>query len=153
MLSLYIQAVSICGFSTREILHIIQAFNSWTFKDLSVCSHVQSHKLVHVSGVHCYMCAPCMCAQTQKRLCFCILYYTVLYGIQLIQHYYYKSRMYRHKCKNSGDVAGIAKSTSCCTVILYLSMYYKIKHVFTFVFFLCIIYVKSIISLSQYSTV
>ena len=92
-----------------------------------MCSHVQLRKLVHVSGVHCYMCASCMCAQTQKWLCFCVLYCTVLYGIQLIQHHYYKSRMYRHKCKSSGDVAGIAKSTSCCTVILHFSMYYIIR--------------------------
>ena len=25
------------------------------FKDVNMCSHVQSHKLVHTSGVHCYM--------------------------------------------------------------------------------------------------
>ena len=27
------------------------------FKDTNVCLHVQSSKLVHVSGVHCHMCA------------------------------------------------------------------------------------------------
>lgn len=91
-----------------------------------MCSHVKSHKLVHVSWVPCQMCAYCMCAQTQKWLCFSVLYYTVLCGIQLIQHHYYKSRTYRRKYKSSGDVAGIAKSTSCCTVILYFSMHYII---------------------------
>ena len=40
-------------------------------------SHVQSHKLVHVSGVHCHTCI------LYKCLCFCVLYCPVLYGVGL----------------------------------------------------------------------
>ena len=35
-------------------------FKLQTFKDANVCSHAQSHKLVHMSGVHCYPCVSSM---------------------------------------------------------------------------------------------
>ena len=35
----------------------MQTFTLWIFKDMNVCSHVQSNKLVHLSGVHCRLCA------------------------------------------------------------------------------------------------
>ena len=40
-------------------------------------SHVQSHRLVHASGVHRHMCSH------YKRLCFCVLYCPVLYRVGL----------------------------------------------------------------------
>ena len=40
-------------------------------------SHVQSYKLVHVSGVHCHTCI------LYKCLCFCVLYCSALYGVGL----------------------------------------------------------------------
>jgi len=33
-------------------------FKLQIIKDVNMCSHVQSHKLVHVSGLHFHMCAP-----------------------------------------------------------------------------------------------
>ena len=40
------------GFKTVQQVPYIQTFKLWTFKDVNTHSHVQSHMLVHVSGVH-----------------------------------------------------------------------------------------------------
>ena len=74
----------------------IQTFKFQTCKDKNRCPHVQSHKLVYVSGVHCHMCA-------YKRLCFSVLYCVVLHRVQYL---YVKPRMPRSKHKSSGDAAG-----------------------------------------------
>ena len=65
----------------------------------------------------------------------------------MVQCLYFKSRDSRNKHKSSSDVA--------CGTLLFKVYYYKIKNVFHFlcVCFLCIICVKSIINLSQYSTI
>ena len=101
-------------------------------------SRVESHKLVHMSGVHCHM-----HASSTSGCAF--VYFTVQYCIE------YSSRVSLFqaqdvKRKSSGDVAG--------TTVLFKVLYCKIKNVF-FIFcvcFLCIICVKSIINLLQYST-
>ena len=46
-----------------------------SFKEANVCSHVQAHKLVHVSGVHCHV-----CASSTSNCGF--IYFTVLYKVQ-----------------------------------------------------------------------
>lgn len=95
-----------------------------------------------------------MCAQTQKW-CNSVLYYTVTMWNTVNTASLVQVQDVQTQVKSSGDVAGIAKHQLLyCNTILFNVLYYNIKHVFfTFVFFLCIIYVKSIISLLQYSTV
>ena len=44
------------------------------FKDANMHSHVKSHKLVHIPGVHCHMCA------SSKRGC-AFAYFTVILKI------------------------------------------------------------------------
>ena len=46
-----------------------------TFTDVNVHLHVESRKLVHVSGVHCHV-------HPSLSFCFCVLHCTVLYSIQ-----------------------------------------------------------------------
>ena len=46
-----------------------------TFKDVNVYLHVESCKLVPMSGVHGRV-------HPSMPLCFCVLHYTVLYSIQ-----------------------------------------------------------------------
>ena len=62
-----------------------------------MCLQVQSHKLVHVSGVHCHVRASSTCG--------CAFgHFTVLYRVQYL---YFNPRMSRSKHKSSGDdVAG-----------------------------------------------
>lgn len=43
-----------------------------TFKDANVRSHIQSHKLAHVSGVHGHVCAP----STSAFVYFTVQYHT-----------------------------------------------------------------------------
>ena len=54
----------------------IWTFKLWTFKDANVRSHVQSRKLVHVSGVHCHVHASstCGCAFVYFTVQYCIEY-------------------------------------------------------------------------------
>ena len=67
-------------------------------------SHVRSHKLVHVSGVHCHVCA----ASTSGCA---FVYFPVQYCIEytVVQYLYFKPRMSGSRCKSSNDVAGTAK--------------------------------------------
>ena len=67
---------------------------------MTVRSHVQSGKLVHVSGIHCHVCA------SSKSGC-TFVYFTV--ESTVAQYLYFKPRMSGSKCKSSGDVAGTAK--------------------------------------------
>ena len=99
---------------------------------------VQSRKLVHVSHVHCHMCASSTSGCT-------LLYSTVQSTV--VRYLYFKPRRSGSKSKSSDDVAG--------TTVLFKVLYCKIKNVF-FIFwvcFLCIICVKSFINLLQYSTI
>ena len=101
-------------------------------------SRVQSCKLVHISGVCCHMRA------SSTSGCAFVYFAVVLFRVQYL---YFEPRMSRSERKSSGDVAG--------TTVLFKVLYCKIKNVF-FIFcvcFLCIICVKSIINLLQYSTV
>ena len=53
----------------------IRTFELWAFKDVNTCLHIQSRKLVHVSGVHCHM-----CASSTSGCAF--VYFTILYRAQ-----------------------------------------------------------------------
>ena len=106
---------------------------------MNVHSHVQSRKLVHVSGVHCHMRASstsgCAFVYFTVQCCIECSSTVSLFQAQDV------------KRKSSSDVAG--------TTLLFKVLYCKIKNVLFFVFvcFLCIICVKSIINLFQYSTI
>ena len=87
----------------------------------------------------------------------CTLLYSTVYST-VVQYLYLKSRMSGSTCKSSRDVAVTAKKHRLlyCTTVLFKVLYCKIKNVslfFVFVCFLCIICVKTIINLSQYSTI
>ena len=53
--SMQLSAASSDHFVLIQQVPYIRTFELWTFKDVNTCLHIQSHKLVHVSGVHCYM--------------------------------------------------------------------------------------------------
>ena len=77
-----------------------------------------------------------------------VLLCTLLYNTvqsTVVQYLYFKTRMSGSKLKSSGDIAG--------ATVLFKVLYYKIKNVFFIfcVYFLCIICVKRIINLLQYS--
>ena len=82
-----------------------------TFKDVNVCSHVQSHKLVHMFGIHCHVCASSTCGW--------IFVYFIEYSstVSLFQ-----AKDVRSKCKASGAIA-VLRSTSYC----YFSRYCTIR--------------------------
>ena len=63
----------------------------------------------------------------------------------VVEYVYFKPRISGSKHKGSRDVAG--------TTVLFKVLYYKIKNIFfIFCLFLCIICVKSVINILQYST-
>ena len=68
-------------------------------------SHVQARKLVHVTGVHCHVCA----SSTSN----CGFIYFTVYGT-VVQCLYFKPRVPRSKGKGSGDIAG---TTVLCKVL------------------------------------
>ena len=74
-------------------------FKLWTFKDVNRHSHVPSHKLVHVSGIPCHICAPCTSGCT-------FLHFTVQHCIEYSSSLYFKPMMSTSKLKSSGDTAG-----------------------------------------------
>ena len=112
-----------------------------TFNDANMHSHVQSRKLVHMSGVHCHL-----RASSTSGCAF--VYFIVQYCIDYSSTLYFKPRMSRSKHKSSGDVAGTTYFSRYCAVRLKMFSLF-----FVFVYFLCIICVKSIINLLQYSTI
>ena len=86
-------------------------------------SHVQSCKLVHMSGVLCHVCASSTggCA---------FVYFTVQYCVEHRSTVsLFQTQDSGSKCKTSGDVAG--------TTVLFKVLYCKIKNVFLFFVFLC----------------
>jgi len=80
-----------------RLVPYIETFNLQTFKDVNVHSHVQSCKLVHMSGVRCHVHA----SSTNG----CVLHCTVQYTVCL----YFKPRMSGSKQKRSSVIAGTAK--------------------------------------------
>ena len=88
--------------------------------------HVQSSKLIHVSGVQCHT-----CASSTSGCALCALLY-VLYRVQYL---YFKPRMSGSKHKSISDVTG---------TLLYFSRYCAVKFktfssffVFDFMYYLC----------------
>ena len=75
----------------------------------------------------------------------CPLQYSIEYSRQYL---YFKSRMSGSKSKSSGDVFG---STALFKVLYWNSE--SVVFIFCFLFFLCIISVKSIVNLLQYSII
>ena len=113
----------------------IWTFKLGTFKGVNLCSHVQSYvsSCIWHTLSYAYI--------LYKWLCFCVFHYTVLCRLQYL---YFKPRMSGSKHKSSGNIAG--------TTVLFKVVYYKIKNAL-FWFFLCIICVKNIINLFQYSII
>ena len=98
----------------------------------------QSCKLVNMSGVHCHGCA------SSTNGC-AFVYFTVQYGIEHSSTVsLFKPRMSRSKRKSSNDVAG---TSVLFKVLLRFKMFYFLC------LFLCILWVKTITNLLQYSTV
>ena len=55
MLSYTFQQIHVTHFITIQYVPYMQTFKLPTFKDTNMCMHIESCKLVHVSGVHCHM--------------------------------------------------------------------------------------------------
>ena len=65
--------------------------------------HVQSCKLVHVSGIHCHV-------RASSTSGYAFVYFTVQYRIEYSSTAsLFQAQMSGSKCKSSGDVAGTAK--------------------------------------------
>ena len=115
-----------------------------TFKDVNMRLCVQSCRLVYTSGVQCLLRAssPSGCAFVD---------FTVLCRVQ--QHSIFTSRT---EANIKGRVMQLVlpRNASCSTVQLYFSKYCtaRLKMIFC-ICLLCIICVKSIINLLQYSTI
>ena len=93
-----------------------------------MCLHVQSHKLVHVSGEHCHTCT------SFTRGCG-FVYFIVQYHIEY-SIFVSKPRMSGSKCKSSGDVAGtVLCFKRYCTI--RLKMFSFFVYVFIFMYYLC----------------
>ena len=43
------------GYEKSQEVPYIRTFKLQTFEDVNMCLHVQSHKLVHMSGIYCHM--------------------------------------------------------------------------------------------------
>ena len=93
-------------------------------------SCVQTGKLVHISDVHCHL-----CASSQLFVFLCTLLYSTTFRTT-IECLYFKPRISRSKCKSSGDVA--------CTMILLKVLNYKVKNAFLIlcVFFNVLFFLK-----------
>jgi hypothetical protein len=103
-----------------------------------VPSHVQSRELVHMPGT------PCRARASSAGGC-ALVCYAVLCTV--VQWLYFKPRTCRNKCKSGGDVAG-------ATVLLKVLYYKDFKcSTFMFIFYVCIIFAKSVINLLQPSTI
>ena len=124
---------------------------------MKVCLHVQSCKLVHVSGIHCHGCA----SSTSCCLLWALLQSTV--QIIVIQYLYFKPRISGSKHKSSSDVVGIAQKHQLlyCPIVLFKALYCKMNYFCAFSVYshLCLFFmyshfcVKSIIKLLQYSVI
>ena len=79
----------------------------------------------------------------------CTLLYSTVYST-VAQHLYFKPRMSGSKHKSSGDVAGTVKKHQGITMGKKVKI---IERVEAKRCFLCIICVKSIVNLLQYSTI
>ena len=110
-------------------------------------SHIQSRKLVHVSGIHCHVWASSTsgCAFVYFTVQYCIEYSST---VSLFQ-----AQDVGIKRKSSGDVAGTAKKRQLlyCTTVLLKVLYCNIKSVFFilcvclfFMYYLCEKYYKPI---------
>ena len=92
-------------------------FNWELSKMQTWCSHVQSVRLVHISGIRCHTCA------SSTRSC-AFVFFNVQYRIEYSRTLlYFKPRMSGSKHKSSSDVAG---TTVVFFFIFYLTLQYCI---------------------------
>ena len=96
---------------SKQLFTVSSPCKLWTFKDVS---HVQSHKLAPMSGIHHHLCAfsTSGCA---------LVYFTVQYYIEY--SIFISSQWYHKASKRRGDIAGTVPYFSrYCTV--RLKMFY-----------------------------
>ena len=117
-----------------QLVPYIRTFKLRTFKDANVCSHVQSCKLVHVSGVHCHVRASFTngCAFVYLTVQYCIDYSST---VSLFQAQDVRKQVY----KSSSDVAGTATKHQLFFILLYFSWYCPIR-LKTLSSFLCVFF-------------
>ena len=98
-ISIYIY---ICMYVCMYLSPLIQTPKLWTFRDVNVHSHVQSHASLHVWRA---------LSVLYNRLCFCVIYNNVQIAMwsTVVQDLYFKCRLGRSKHKSSRDVAGTAQ--------------------------------------------
>ena len=132
----------LCQLSALQYVPYIRTFKLWTFKDVNVHSHVQSRKLVHMSGGLCHMCA------SSTSSC-AFVYFTVQYCIE------YSSTVSLFQAQDVWKQA--LKQRWCswyyCTFQVSTVRLKMFSLFFVLVCFLCIICVKSFINLFQCSTI
>ena len=120
----------------------LQAAN---FQRCKVHLHVQSCRLVHMSGIHFHEYASFASGSA-------FVYFTVEYYVEYRSTVCLFQAQDVQKCKSSSDVAGTAGQLLYYITALSKVLYYMIKNVLLFAF-LCTICVKSIINLLQFSTI
>lgn len=110
-INLYFQAMG-TYFSQGNFnrVHYVQYSKSHTYEPwcftlwkMQMCVCMSNYMLVHMSGIHCYMHASSTSGCAFKH--FNVLYYCT----KVVEYLYFKSRMYKSKCKSSSDAAGPAK--------------------------------------------
>ena len=116
-------AWAVAGASPIIVSPLHVNFQLKTFKAANLCSHVPSHKLVHVSGVQCVRPLP-------VAVLLCILLYSTECR-SVAQYLYFKTRMSGSQCKSSSDVAS--------TIVRYCTerqkMFYFLCLLFLYILF------------------
>ena len=94
-----------------------------------------------------------MCAYCTSG--FALLYFTVQHCLEFtVQYFYFKPRISGSRCKSSGDVAGASKKYQLYrTAVLLKVLTVGLKMFWFWVYFLCVVCVKIIVNLLQYSTI
>lgn len=96
------------------------------FKAMNICSHVQSLKLVYVSGIYCHV-------HTSPTSSCPFMYFLLLSTIYSINTIFISSPgCPGSKCKSNGDKVGI--------IVIFKVLYYELKNVLFFVVFLFFVY-------------
>ena len=111
--------------------------SSCELSKMRACVCVSNHKLVHVSGIHCQMCASS----------------TSLLLLMILQ-LYHLTALLPPPVSNSSCLFTHARPCIPATLLLFFSRYYTVRlKMSSLCLFLCIICVKSIINLLQYCNI
>ena len=86
---------------------------------MDVPSHVQSHKSVHTSGIHCMHIHP-----LQMVVLLCTLQYYIEY---IAEYLYFKPRMSRNRYKISSDITGTAEKCQAITMETKVKIIERVK--------------------------